>query len=129
MLKILVFFFANCCELNEIPDISLWNTENIIDLSYMFYKCEKIKNLPELSNKWNLKNCWYMRGMFDECPLLENKPNFPQLNNEDENDNDNYLNMKEFDFNQFDKNLNIDENSFNDSFDDNSYGQIKNVYK
>ena len=95
----------------------------------MFYKCEKIKNLPELSNKWNLKNCWYMRGMFDECPLLENKPNFPQLNNEDENDNDNYLNMKEFDFNQFDKNLNIDENSFNDSFDDNSYGQIKNVYK
>jgi surface protein len=32
--------FYNCRSLKSLPDISLWNTNYIIDMSYMFYNCE-----------------------------------------------------------------------------------------
>ena len=43
---------------------------NVIDINYMFYKCEKIKSLPDLS-KWCLKNCIYRSNIFNECYSLD----------------------------------------------------------
>ena len=35
--------FFNCKSLKELPDISNWKTDNVINMSRMFYNCENIK--------------------------------------------------------------------------------------
>ena len=32
--------FLNCKSLSSLPDISKWNTENVLDMSYMFSNCK-----------------------------------------------------------------------------------------
>jgi len=44
--------FQACINLEEIPDISGWNTSNVKDMSYMFYECTELRNKPDLS-RWN----------------------------------------------------------------------------
>ena len=45
--------FYNCSSLVSIPDISIWNTKNIIDMDNIFCNCNSLKSLPELS-KWDI---------------------------------------------------------------------------
>ena len=52
-----------CTSLKSIPDISKWNTNNVKNMSYMFYKCSSLSILPDLS-KWNTNNVTDMSGMF-----------------------------------------------------------------
>ena len=40
-------------------------------MSYMFYGCSSLKSLPDIS-KWNTKNVIDMRDMFNECHNLLN---------------------------------------------------------
>ena len=47
--------FNGCSSLISIPDISVWNTENIEDISHMFSGCSSLTSLPDIS-KWNTKN-------------------------------------------------------------------------
>ena len=35
-------------------------------MSYMFYGCSSLSNLPDIS-KWNTKNVKYMNDMFNGC--------------------------------------------------------------
>ena len=37
--------FSECSPLKELPDISKWDTSNIIDMSYIFNKCSSLKNV------------------------------------------------------------------------------------
>ena len=39
---------------NEL-DLSKWNTNNITDMSYLFYNCSSLSSLPDISN-WNTNN-------------------------------------------------------------------------
>ena len=41
------FAFSNCVSLSSIPDISLWNTDSIILVHYMFYDCLSLTLIPE----------------------------------------------------------------------------------
>ena len=56
--------------LNSFPDISKWNTNNVKNMSGMFYGCESLNSLPDIS-KWNTNNVTDMRSMFDECESLK----------------------------------------------------------
>ena len=47
--------FYNCESLKYLPDISKWNTNNVNNMSYMFYYCELLKYLPNIS-KGNTNN-------------------------------------------------------------------------
>ena len=58
--------FCNCESLCSLPDISKWNTNNVIDMSWMFYDCESLSSLPEIS-KWNTNNVTNMDGLFSGC--------------------------------------------------------------
>ena len=49
-----------------IPDISKWNTSNDISMSHMFSLC---KNIPDIS-KWNTSNVINMGGMFIGCSSI-----------------------------------------------------------
>ena len=57
--------FYNCNSLSTIPNLP-WNTENIVDMSYMFYGCINIKDLPDIS-KWNTTKVINMSFMFYNC--------------------------------------------------------------
>ena len=58
-----------CSSLSSLPDISKWNTNNIIDMNYIFNGCSSLSSLPDIS-KWNTKNVIRMSAMFYECPNI-----------------------------------------------------------
>ena len=43
------YMFCNCISLKELPDISKWNTNNVINMSQIFSKCRELKELPDIS--------------------------------------------------------------------------------
>ena len=47
--------FYGCNSLISLPDLSKWNTSNVNDMSAMFHNCNLLKSLPNLS-KWDLSN-------------------------------------------------------------------------
>ena len=47
---ILKEMFYNCESLSSLPDIDLWNINNVIDISCMFYNCKSLLYLPDISN-------------------------------------------------------------------------------
>ena len=63
--------------LSSLPDISKWNTNNIIDISYIFLGCKHLLSLPDIS-KWNTNNVNNMNSMFDGCVKLSSLPIFPK---------------------------------------------------
>ena len=54
--------FRSCSSLSSLPDISKWNTSNVINMSSIFYFCYKLP-LPDIS-KWNTSNVNNMSNMF-----------------------------------------------------------------
>ena len=68
------YLFYGCLSLKELPDISKWNIENVDDISYMFYSCSSLKSLPDIS-EWNTKNIENLNSIFENCSLLTYIPN------------------------------------------------------
>ena len=58
--------FSFCFSLKSLPDISKWNTENVINMRSLFRGCQKLYKLPDISN-WNTKNVTDMSYMFCSC--------------------------------------------------------------
>ena len=63
----------DCTPLISVPDISKLNTKNVTDMSFMFYSCESLISLPDIS-KWNIKNVIDMISMFSDCRSLISFP-------------------------------------------------------
>ena len=42
------YMFYECSSLFNLPDISKRNTNNVTNMSYMFYKCSLLSNLPDI---------------------------------------------------------------------------------
>ena len=70
--------FANCSSLKNFIDtferpnyilleisnnMVLWNTEKIKNMSYLFYGCQKLLSLPDIS-KWNTGTVTNLSSMF-----------------------------------------------------------------
>ena len=60
------YMFYDCNSLKNLPDISKWDTKNVNNMSYMFYDCNSLNNLPDIS-KWDTKNVTNMICMFFGC--------------------------------------------------------------
>ena len=39
--------FYGCSSLNNLPDISKWDTKNVTYMGSMFYGCSKLKKIPD----------------------------------------------------------------------------------
>ena len=61
--------FSNCSSLLALPDISEWNTNNIIEYYKIFYNCRSLLYLPDIS-KWDTKKAICTNRMFDNCSSL-----------------------------------------------------------
>ena len=58
--------FSECSSLSSLTDISKWNTNNVTNMSNIFYWCLSLSSLPDIS-KWNTNNVSDMRNMFEDC--------------------------------------------------------------
>ena len=58
--------FYGCKSLEELSDISKWNIDNVINMSYMFYGCKSLKELSNIS-KWNIKDTTDISNIFFGC--------------------------------------------------------------
>ena len=54
----------------EYIDILYWNVSNIKDMGYMFFGCEQLKSIGDISN-WNVLRVENMRYMFQGCAQLK----------------------------------------------------------
>ena len=59
--------------LKSLPDISKWNTNQVTDMSFMFYECCSLRSLPDIS-KWNIEKVSEKKNMFKECILNNEIP-------------------------------------------------------
>jgi len=62
-IKDMSYMFSECSSLSSLPDISKWNTNNVIYMNDMFFGCSLLSSLPDIS-KWNTNNVIDMKWMF-----------------------------------------------------------------
>ena len=62
------YWFCGCSKLTDIEGIENLNTENVTDMSYMFYNCRKLSSLD--FSKFNTENVTDMKFMFYNCRIL-----------------------------------------------------------
>ena len=58
--------FLGCLELQELPDISKWRTENVRLMTLMFANCPQLNYLPNIEN-WDTSSLQDFRAMFVGC--------------------------------------------------------------
>ena len=73
------YMFYNCNTLYSLPDISKWNTYNVTDMSCMFSDCNKLSSLPDIS-KWDTSNVTNMNSIFYYCNALTSLPDISKWN-------------------------------------------------
>ena len=73
------FMFYRCSSLVSLPDLSKLYTKNVINMSGMFYRCSSLVSLPDIS-KWDTKNVINMSGLFSECSSLLSLPDISKWN-------------------------------------------------
>ena len=73
------FNFVNNYNDDELISIKLNGIDNIINASYMFYYCESLISLPDIS-KWNTSNIRYINGLFSYCNSLLSLPDISKWN-------------------------------------------------
>ena len=65
--------FFNCELLSSLPDLSKWNTTHVKDMSNIFSNCKLLSSLSDIS-KWNTSNDINMSNMFSNCSSLISLP-------------------------------------------------------
>ena len=71
--------FYLCRSLKSLPDISKWNTQNVLDISGLFFHCSSLQFIPDISN-WNLENVIYLSFLFFNCSSLIELPDISKWN-------------------------------------------------
>ena len=98
--------FCSCSSLKELPDISEWKVNNIINIDCIFKKCSSLFSLPNIS-KWKLNNKTNINSIFDGCSSLITYPDISKWN----------INKNNLDLNNDNSSRNRSFQSVNDSLD------------
>ena len=65
------FLFCSCESLLSLPDISKWDTSNIINMSFLFCDCNSLVSIPDISKwKWENDKIFNICYMFANCNSL-----------------------------------------------------------
>jgi len=73
------YMFYKCEYLLSLSEISKWNTNNVTNMSYIFFKCKQLSSLSDISN-WNTNNVTDMSYMFTGCESLSSIPDISKWN-------------------------------------------------
>ena len=79
------YMFYYCESLISVPDLSKWNISNVKDMSWMFNGCKSLISLPDIS-KWNTFKVNNMSRMFNGCNFLISLPDISKWNTSKFND-------------------------------------------
>ena len=79
------YMFYECNSLISLPDISKLNTSNVKNMVCMFSGCNSLISLPDIS-KWNTSNVKNMNFMFYHCNSLISLPDISKWNISNVND-------------------------------------------
>ena len=67
--------FGGCTSLRELPDsISTWDTSKIENMEGIFYECQSLNYLPDIS-KWDTSKVNNMMSIFNRCTTLRSLAN------------------------------------------------------
>ena len=72
----MAYMFSNCINFNR--DISSWNVSNVINMAYMFWRC---KNFNQDISSWNVSNVINMQSLFRSCENFNQDINFWNVSN------------------------------------------------
>ena len=67
------YMFYCCDSLNTLSDISKWDIKNVVSFSEIFFGCSSLITLPDIS-KWDTKNITDISYMFYNCSSLISLP-------------------------------------------------------
>ena len=67
------YIFSECEFLISLPNISEWDTFNIINMNSIFSGCKSLTFISDIS-KWNISNVNNISYMFYECSSLNSLP-------------------------------------------------------
>ena len=73
------YMFYECDSLYLLNDISEWNTSKVTDMSYMFSNCIILSSLPDIS-VWDTSKVTDMNNMFNKCQALSSLPDISKWN-------------------------------------------------
>ena len=73
------FDLTNYNKSNEILEIKLIGINNIIDMSYLFDKCESLIEVPDISD-WDTSNITNIGDIFAHCKSLKSLPDISKWN-------------------------------------------------
>ena len=76
--KSLKSMFKHCEELSDVSALSNWDVSNIKSMEGMFKRCDSLVDVTSLS-KWELSEDVKLDHIFDDCYLLEEYPNWFEL--------------------------------------------------
>ena len=70
----MTYMFYKCDKLKSVGDISSWNVSNVTDMAFMVYDC---KNFNQDISGLDISNVKNISGMFNNCPIKkEYKPKY-----------------------------------------------------
>ena len=69
----MAFMFYGCNKISSLPDLSKLDTSNVRDMSHIFDDCYALNSLPDIS-KWNTSNVTDLSYMFYKCNALMTFP-------------------------------------------------------
>ena len=71
--------FSSCSSLISLPDISIWNTQKLINLKSIFVDCSLLNYIPNIS-KWKFNNKFKINNIFKGCDSLLIIPDISKWN-------------------------------------------------
>ena len=73
------YMFYNCESLLSLPDLSKLITNEVTNMSYIFFNCKSLTSFPDIS-KWNTNKVTDMSYIFSNCESLLSLPDLSNWN-------------------------------------------------
>ena len=69
------YMFNKCNSLISLPDISKWETKNVISMVSIFEECSSLVSLPDIT-RWDTQKVIFNHLLLDDCYHLLNSSQF-----------------------------------------------------
>ena len=75
----MIGLFFGCESLVKLPNISKWNVGNVTNMNFLFKNCKALKEIPDIS-EWNVSNVTNISFLFKNCKYLQKLPDISKWN-------------------------------------------------